>query len=140
MAKRQRPSSACAFSASASILGAAYPNYAFLLKGATKKDGAFSLSLCKPGSADAEPAGFFSVSGTVVPAEPDQIPDYRKKSLKNVTNIFAMNDETLAEFSDRMIPLAVKSLLTFVAEAPTSACQSLLDDLTDLGVLGMILH
>ena len=128
------------FSASASILGAAYPNYAFLLKGATKKDGAFSLSLCKPGSADAEPAGFFSVTGTVVPAEPDQIPDYRKKSLKNVTNIFAMNDETLAEFSDRMIPLAVKSLLTFVAEAPTSACQSLLDDLTDLGVLGMILH
>ena len=129
-----------AFSVSAYILGAAYPNYAFTLEGATEKGGAFRVSLRKPGNADAAPAEIFSVSGTVVPAEPEQVPNYRKKSLKNVINIFAMNDESLAEFSKTVIPLAVRSLLSFVAEAPTSACQNVLDDLTDLGVLGMILQ
>ena len=39
-----------------------------------------------------------------------------------------------------MIPLIVKGFLSFVAEAPTAACQALLDDLTDLGVLGMLMN
>ena len=128
------------FSASASVLGAVYPNYAFSLRGETKKDGAFSVSLRKPAQAETAPVEILGVSGTVTPAETDQVPDYRKTSLKKVFNIFAMNDQSLADFSKRMIPLAVRSLLSFVAEAPTAACQSVLDDLTDLGVMGMIMQ
>ena len=128
------------FSASASMLGAVYPNFAFSLQGETKTDGTFSASLSRPESAESPSVEILRVSGTVVSAEPEKVPDYRKKSLKKVFNIFAMNDQSLADFSKRIVPLALRSLLSFVAEAPTSACQSVLDDLTDLGVLGMLLQ
>ena len=129
-----------AFTATATMLGTVYPNFAFSLKGQTKTDGTFSVSLFKPGAAGVSPAEIFSVFGTVVPAEPEKVPNYKKKSVKEAFNIFAMNEESLADFSKRIIPQAAKSLLSFVAEAPTAACQSLLDDLTDLGVMGMLLQ
>ena len=127
------------FTSSVSILGAAYPNCSFVLNGSTKKDGAFSLAVssAEEGAASTE---YFSVSGTVVPAEPGEVHSYKHKSLKKVFNIFAMNDQSLADFANRILPLALKGLLSFVAEAPTAACQAVLDDLTDLGVLGMVLQ
>lgn len=128
------------FTATATVLGEIYPNYSFLLQGTTKKDGAVSISLCKPGSPESAPTEILHVSGTLVPAVPETVPDYKKQKLDKVYYIFAMNDQLLADFSKRMIPLIVKGFLSFVAEAPTSACQALLDDLTDLGVLGMFLH
>ena len=70
------------FSASASMLGAVYPNFAFSLQGETKTDGAFSASLSRPESAESPSVEILRVSGTVVSAEPEKVPDYRKKSLK----------------------------------------------------------
>ncbi len=129
------------FSVSATIMGAIYPDYAFLLQGSTKKDGTFSLSLCKPGSSENAPAEIFRVSGTLVPVEPDGVPSFPKSTWrKDAYGIFSMNDQTLAAFSRKVIPMAIRSLLSFVAEAPTSACQSLLDDLTELGVIGMLMN
>lgn len=128
------------FSVSAAVVGAVYPDYAFFLQGSTKKDGAVSVSLYKPGSAETAPVEIFRVSGTLLPAEGKEAPDYRKKDWKPAYNIFAMNEQSLSEFTHKMVPLAVKGLLSFVAEAPTAACQALLDDLTDLGVIGMLMN
>lgn len=128
------------FSVSATVLGAVYPNYAFFLQGSTKKDGAVSVSLCKPGNAETAPVEIFRVFGTVSPIEGKEAPDFRKKSVKEAYNIFSLSEQSLPEFTSRMIPLLARSLLSFVAEAPTSACQALLDDLTDLGVLGMLMN
>ena len=128
------------FTATATVLGEIFPNYTFFLQGTTKEDGAVSISFCKPGSPESAPTEILHISGTVTPAVPEKVPDSRKQSLDKVYYIFAMNDQLLADFSKRMIPLIVKGFLSFVAEAPTAACQALLDDLTDLGVLGMFLH
>ena len=82
----------------------------------------------------------FSCSGTLSPAGPRDIPDYQRHSLEGVYNIFAFNEETLAAFSHEVLPPLVRSLFTFIEAAPTAACQSFLDDITDLGVLDMLLE
>lgn len=128
------------FTVSASILGTLYPDYTFLLQGSTKKSGAMTLSLCKPGDQEKAPTEFFRVTGMVTPAQAEQAPDYRKKSWKEAYNMFSINEQTLADFTRKMAPLVIKGFLSFVAEAPASACQALLDDLTDMGVIGMLMN
>lgn len=127
------------FTVSASVTGAAYPNYAFFLQGSTTKDGKVSVSLRKPGNEQILPVEIIRISGSLSPAASDKM-TRTKRSLDKAYNMFAMNDQSLAAFSKKMIPAIVKNLLSFVAEAPTAACQALLDDLTELGVLGMLMN
>lgn len=129
-----------AFVLSSSLTGAAYPNFALQLRGETKKDGSLSLSLYMPHGENTESVPVFSCSGTLSPAEPREIPDYQRHSLEGVYNVFAFNEETLAAFSHEVLPPLVRSLFTFIEAAPTAACQSFLDDITDLGVLDMLLE
>ena len=128
------------FALSTTMRGAIFPNFTIQLIGETKKDGSMTFSLCKPFTGDAEPVVIFSCSGTVLPAEPRDIPDYLQQSLDGVYNVFSFNEESLAAFSHNVLPALVRSLFSFVAEAPTAACQSFLDDLTDMGVLDMLLN
>lgn len=128
------------FSIVVTLEGAAYPNYSFVLRGKTKQDGAFSLSLCKPDSEE-DPSGvFFTCSGMVVPGGNKAVPDHMTHRYRNDFNVFSFNEERLAEFKSKVIPSLIKSVFAFVEEAPTSACQSFLDDLTDMGVLQMLLN
>ena len=127
------------FTVNATVRGTVYPNYSFYIKGETKKDGAVSLSLCKPYVEGTEPVRIFTCSGTVLPAETREIPDYMLKSLSGTHNAFSFNEQSLAVFTRKVVPSLVRSLISFVEAAPTAACQSFLDDLTDSGVLGMLL-
>ena len=127
------------FTVSASVTGAAYPNYAFFLQGSTEKDGKVSVSLRKPGNEQHLPVEIIRIYGSLSPAASEEM-TRTKRSLDKAYNMFAMNDQSLAAFSKKMIPAIVKNLLSFVAEAPTAACQALLDDLTELGVLGMLMN
>ena len=129
-----------AFTLSSSMTGAAYPNFSLQLQGEAKKDGSLSLSLYMPYGENMESVPVFSCSGTLSPAVPRDIPDYQRHSLEGVYNIFAFNEETLAAFSHEVLPPLVRSLFTFIEAAPTAACQSFLDDITDLGVLDMLLE
>ena len=128
------------FTVSASVLGEIYPNASFILRGQTKENGTVELSLCNPGESGDTPAEILHVSGTVVSTEAEPLPAYGKKSLDGVNNIFAFNEQYLAAFMNKMLPIVVRSALSFVEAAPTSACQAFLDDLTDLGILGMALQ
>ena len=129
------------FDLTGTTFGEAYPDYSFCLHGETKKDGYLLLSLRKPKPAGdpAEPEEIFSCSGTMIPAEPREIPDYMQLPLDTYYNVFSFNEARLAEFRNKVVPLVLRSVLTFVSEMPTSACQSFLDDLTDSGVLNMLL-
>ena len=129
------------FDLTGTTFGEAYPDYSFCLHGETKKDGYLLLSLRKPKPAGdpAEPEEIFSCSGTMIPAEPREIPDYMQLPLDTYYNVFSFNETRLAEFRNKVVPLVLRSVLTFVSEMPTSACQSFLDDLTDSGVLNMLL-
>ena len=128
------------FSVSVSVLGAAYPNYTFLLQGSTTSDGNVSLSLCKPAAGGAEPVEIFRVSGTVHPLDPVKLPNYQKRSLKGSYNVFSFNEQKLSEFSTEVLPSLIRGILSFVEAAPASACQSFLDDLTDIGILDMLMQ
>lgn len=128
-----------AFSVTGIINGAVYPNYAFVLRGETKNDGSVSLLLYKPFSRDAEPVMILQCSGTVLPAEPVSLPDYLYYDLTATHNVFSFNEERLAAFRSAVLPALVRSVFSFVAAAPTAACQSFLDDLTDMGILQMLL-
>ena len=128
------------FSLDTLIDGAVYPNYSFVLRGETKKSGEVSLSLFKPTTGDAEPAAIFNCSGTVRPSEAREVQDYLSKDFVGTFNVFSFNEERLSAFTDLVIPPLVKSVFAFIEEAPTSACQSFLDDLTDMGILSMLLN
>jgi len=123
-----------------SLEGAAYPNYSFVLKGRTKQDSSLSLSVCKPGSGEEASDVIFTCSGTLVSGGNKEVPNYMRHPYKELYNVFSFNEERLADFKEKVIPPLVKSVFAFVAEAPTSACQSFLDDLTDMGVLHMLLN
>ena len=128
------------FSLSVSIVGAVYPNYAFFIEGATKKDGAVTLSLSKPQSSSSDPSEILRCSGTFLPAaEPKIVPDYQLESLEGTFNIFSINEQNLPTFVSAVIPPLIRSVFSFVAAAPTAACQSFLDDLTEIGILDMLL-
>ena len=129
------------FSLSVSVVGALYPNYAFVMNGTTNKDGAVTLSLLKPFSDGHAQDEIIRCTGTFVPAaEPKDVPDYMLETLGDIFNAFSFNEQKLANFKSRVLPPLVKNILSFVAAAPTSACQSFLDDLTDIGLLDMFLE
>lgn len=129
-----------AFTVSVSVQGALYPDNTFCIDGETKKDGAAALSLSKPYSGDSAPVVIFECAGTVIPAaEPKEVPDYMLNSLEGAYNVFSFNEQKLAAFTDKVLPSLIRGVFSFVAAAPTSACQSFLDDLTDSGILDMLL-
>lgn len=130
------------FSLSATTLGAVYPNFTFQLRGNTKTDGSLTVSLLKPFSGDGEPVMILSCSGTVLPGELRDIPNYQAQTPDDSTsyNVFSFNEERLSDFTHNVLPYLLRNLFSFVAEAPTAACQSFLDDLTEAGVLDMLLH
>ena len=129
-----------AFSLSVSVSGALFPDYSLFLKGETKQDGAITLSLSKPYSLESDRVEIFRCAGTAVPAAvPKDIPDYLQESLENAYNVFSFNEQKLSAFTGKVLPPLIRSIFSFVAAAPTSACQSFLDDLTDSGILDMLL-
>lgn len=131
-----------AFSLSVSVLGALYPDYSFCIDGETKKDGIISLSLLKPYSGGSEaPVCIFRCTGSVLPAaEPKHVPNHMHTQLEGTYNVFSFNERKLSLFTEKVLPPLIRSVFSFVAAAPTSACQSFLDDLTDIGVLDMLLN
>ena len=121
------------------LLEKLFPNFGANIHGETKKDGSLLLTVGKPYNEGKESEEIFCCTGTLVPAAARDIPNYMHKELDGVYNVFSFNEQTLAEFRNKVLPLLVRSIFKFVEAAPTSACQSLLDDLTDSGILDMIM-
>ena len=127
------------FTAAATVRGVILPDYTFLLQGTTKKDGSASLTLCKPRTGDAEPVRILTCEGTVKPVTPETTPRFKGRFFDEAFGFFAFNEEKLAEFKEAVLPSLIKGVISIAAETPASAFQSLLDDLTDAGILGVVL-
>lgn len=123
-----------------SLLGSLIPNYSLVFLCSTKKNGAVSIAVCKPFDPTSEPVSILRCEGTAIPAAPDFSPDYRNTGREGVYSVFSFNEIKLAEFRNKVARPLLRGLLTFVAEAPAAACQSLLDDLTDMNILDFILE
>ena len=127
------------FSLAASVEGALYPNFNISVQGKTEKDGSIDVSVSVPGEGGS-PEQLLSLKGSVtLSADPvDTIPDYSKKELYGNFNFFSFSEYALSIFKSIVTKPLLKGLLDFVAEAPTAACQSILDDLTDAGIINMM--
>ena len=128
------------FSLTAVINGAAYPNCAFELQGETKNDGSLTVGLYKPPVGDSVQEMILSCSGTVFPGDIKELPNYKKYDFQNTYNVFSFNEASLAEFNSKVLPSLIRSVISFVEASPTAACQCFLDDLTEMGVLDMLLN
>ena len=121
------------------LLEKLFPNYGAVIHGETKKDGSLLLTVRKPDNNGKQSEEIFRCTGTFVPVAARDIPNYMHKELDGVYNVFSFNEQKLADFRNKVLPLLVRSIFRFVEAAPTSACQSLLDDLTDSGILDMVM-
>ena len=128
-----------AFHVSAALRGALFPNFAFTVDGKTKKDGSLSLTVSKPATGGTEPVWIIRCAGSLMPVEPETVPNYRKADFPGAYNLFSLNEEKLDRFKKDITPGLLKTMLAFVAEAPASFVRSILDDLTDIGLLGVFL-
>ena len=129
------------FSLAASVKGALYPNFNVAVSGKTEKDGSVSVLISLP-QEGTEPETLLSVEGVIVRGEPvDTVPDfnYGPDQLYGAYNFFSFSEYYVAKFKNAVTKPLLKGLLDFVAEAPTSAVQSLLDDLTDSGIMNMMM-
>lgn len=79
------------------------------------------------------------ISGTLTEFKPDHIPWLREEDIIYELNIFSINDVTLKEFVGQVLRPAFEGLLPFLVEMPASSCQVIMDDLTEAGVLSVLL-
>ena len=119
-----------------SLSGDIFPETAFSLSLEGKSNGDFVVRV----SPYTEGPAWITLTGSVVPrAEHVRIPAADPEEVNVSTDILRVNDETLAAFVSKIIRPAVAGMVDFLIGVPTSACQSILDDLTDSGILGMLL-
>ena len=54
-------------------------------------------------------------------------------------NVLSLNDSSMGEFVENVARPLISGALHFLIDVPVSFCQSLMDDLTDSGILGLVL-
>lgn len=81
----------------------------------------------------------FSVNGTVSKSSTETEPQFSYDEFMQSFNIFSINDLTLPQFVNSVIKSLVSGILSFLEEVPASSFQSIMNDLTDSGILNMLL-
>lgn len=99
--------------------------------------GSFVLTCSKP--VQGNPAEAFRLEGVLIPRHNVPVPQFSIAEIITNVNIFSVNDVTLNEFVHAIARPAITGALAFLIEVPASAVQSVMDDLTDFGVLGVVL-
>lgn len=123
---------------SLSLTGALVPQGSFLFTLDTDPSGAFTAEIRKPSGPEAEGRWWIQAEGTLLPREIHESAAREPADL-HATDILRVNDTTLSEFVNRVRFPAAVGLIRFIVGLPVSACQTILDDLTDTGVLGILL-
>ena len=125
---------------SLSLTGEIVPNVGASVYLAAQENGHALVEVRKP-TVDMEPGALMlTMEGDLVPREGDHlIRMFSLDDLKGSLRIFTANDlDIRAYMEDLAIPVA-EGLIRFLVGVPTSACQAVMDDLTDLGVLDLLL-
>ena len=78
-----------------------------------------------------------TVSGQLLPYEPASIPNYTAADMVGV-NLLSVNDTTLAELIQDILEPLVRGGLPLLVHAPAAGVQSLMDLLSDSGILSLL--
>ena len=120
------------------LTGAIFPNFGFSWNLSADPEGRTIFSIGKPSYGDNAGELIFAAEGTVLPRE-FTVREYTSEEIAACVDILRVNDVSLADFKNKIMGDAVSGLIHFLAGIPASACQSILDDLTDLGILDLLL-
>lgn len=127
------------FDATLTVGGILYPNNVMAVRGTSTADGNISLTLSVQVEEDGPLSDVFSCTGTVVPAVPSGVPGYTRDDFVSFLSIFNVSDSSKDDFIHRVRRPLFLGILNFLNELPAGACQSVMDDLEDYGVLDMVL-
>ena len=125
---------------SLSLTGGLLPNIGFSVDLAGEQNGHTHLEIRKP-TVNYDPGPIMlSLEGDLNPLEGDvMIRAFSVDDLNGSLDLLIANDGTIRAFLPDLVQPMLKGLLHFMAGIPTSACQTIMDDLTNLGVLDLIL-
>ena len=126
------------YTAKAEISGLLLPEFTVSAVLTASQSGDIRLSLYIPSDGGAEKE-IFTVTGNITSCVPDEAPKYSAAKLARNFNIFSVNDVTLPEFIHSVAGPCFRGVLAFLVEVPASSCQSIMDDLSDFGVLSVVL-
>lgn len=128
-----------AFSASCSVSGSLLPGFDLTIHAESSQNGDFRLTLSQPVDQSAEPVVIFTGAGRFVPVEASSVPFFTQEELTSYISVFSVNDQTMSDFVHKIGRPLFFGILNFLNEVPARACQSVMDDLEDYGVLDMVL-
>lgn len=120
-----------------SQLGTILPQFSFVMNGYTKADGSVRFALT---FADRPEAGeVFSCEGTITPSTHDPM-EYTWGELNTEYNILNLSYAAMGEMVDAIKKPLALGMIDFLYELPASACQAIMDDLEDSGILRTVLQ
>ncbi len=113
------------------------PTFNYRMNGSTGADGRVQVSLC---FADRPEAGaVFTCEGSVTRSTHPEPMAYEWTELNTEYNILNLSYAAQGEMIDAIKRPLILGMIDFLYELPTSACQSIMDDLEDSGVLRTVL-
>ena len=127
------------FSAALNVIGSLLPNFDIKMKGETKENGELIISVYDLSDKSAGTESVLICSGSIVPVSPGTVPEYSTAELTRHLNVFSVNDKTVSEFSGKIRRPLITGILNLLDEMPASACQSVMDDLEEYGLVNILL-
>ena len=134
------------------VSGVLFPRLNIRLNGQTTEAGDIHLTLRRlvrlagdvdPVSLDTmyeETDPVLTVTGKLTPAEPAGPIPFDPETWFTWFDLLSINDESLAAFTQRISGPLLEGLMEFIAATPVTFGQSMMDDLTDYGLLSMVLN
>ncbi len=131
----------CSSLVSLDFTGQMQPNVGISCFIAGEKDGHARVEIRKP-TVDMEPGEIMlTAEGTLIPGEEEVeiIRDERNTEDEGVLGLLTSNDVEIQEFLPGILEPLAKGMLRFLPNIPTSACQTVMDDLTEIGVFSILM-
>ena len=125
---------------SLSLTGGLLQNIGLSVYMATEENGYLHMDVRKP-TVDYEPGPvMLTVEGYMNPKGPDTtILEFDLADGDGSLDLLVANDSTIRNFLPDLVQPMLEGMLRFLVGIPTNSCQTLMDDLTDLGVINLLL-
>ena len=123
-----------------SLTGGLLPNIGFSVYLATEDNGHVRAEVRKP-TVDYEPgAVMLTIEGDMTPLAADAtIKEFTLLDLQGALDLLEANDGTIRDYLPGMLRPMLTGILRFLVGIPTSACQTIMDDMENLGVVNLLL-
>ena len=123
-----------------SLTGALLPNIGFSVYVASEDNGHVKAEVRKP-TVDMEPgAVMLTAEGDVTVKGGDTtIEEFSLRDLEGALDVLVANDSTIRAFLPDIVMPMIEGILHFLVGVPTSACQTIMDDLEKLGIVNLLM-